>query len=129
QEVGLEESEMINIGITPKQERAMMNEIEVTSSDFTTKRMLDAGTIAGSNYMGFNWVVSNRLLVDANGYRQVPVWTKRGMAFGTWAGGITTKVSQRDDLKGQPWQAYGQGHYGSVRGDEKRVWRILCAES
>lgn len=129
QEVGLEDGEQINIAISPKQERSMMNEIEAISSDFTSKRLMDAGTMAGSGYMGFNWIVSNRLLLDGSGNRQIPVWTARGMSFGTWGGGMSTKVSQREDLRGHPWQAYGQGHYGSVRRDEKRVWRILALES
>ena len=35
----------------------------------------------------------------------------------------------RDDLRGQPWQAYGQGHYGAVRRDEKRVWEIKASRA
>lgn len=128
-EVGVEEDEIINIAITPKQEHQLMNEIEVISSDFTVKRIMDAGTMIGSGYMRFNWILSNRLLLDGNGYTRIPVWTKRGMCFGTWNGGVMngTKVSQREDLRGQPWQCYGQGDFGAVRRDEKRVWEIKAA--
>lgn len=128
-EVGVDTDETINIVITPKQEHALMNEIEVISADFTTKRIMDAGTMVGSGYMKINWVLSNRLLFDGNGYTRIPAFTQRGMAFGTWNGGMAqgTKVSQRDDLRGQPWQAYGQGHFGAVRRDEKRVWEIKAA--
>ncbi len=49
-EVGLDQPEQINCAISPKQERNLMNEIEVTSSDFTVKKILDSGTMAGSGY-------------------------------------------------------------------------------
>jgi hypothetical protein len=79
--------------------------------------------------MKINWLLSNRLLLDGNGYTRVPAFTQRGMCFATWNGGMAqgTRVSQREDLRGQPWQAYGQGHFGAVRRDEKRVWEIKCA--
>ena len=128
-EIGIDDGEQINIAISPKQERNLMNEIEVISSDFTMKRIMDAGTMAGSGYMGINWVLVNKFLTDGSGYERIPAWTQRGMSFCTWNGGMSTKVSQRDDLRGQPWQAYGQGHYGAVRRDEKRVWEIKASRA
>jgi len=127
-EVALD-GEQIHIVISPDQEQNLMNEIEVTSSDFTMKRILDAGTMVGSGYAGFNYVISNLLLTDGSGYRRVPFFTTRGMAFCTWNGGLSTQVSQRVDLAGHPWQIYGEGHFGAVRRDEKRVFEIKCAES
>lgn len=128
-EIGIDDGEQINIAISPKQERNLMNEIEVISSDFTMKRIMDAGTMVGSGYMGINWVLTNKFNLDGNGYERIPAWTQRGMSFCTWNGGMSTKVSQRDDLRGQPWQAYGQGHYGAVRRDEKRVWEIKASRA
>jgi Phage capsid protein len=129
QEVGIEDDEQINCVISPKQERNLMNEIEVTSTDFTSKRIIDSGTMIGSNYMGINWILSNRLLVDGSSYRRIPFYTKRGMSSCTWNGGPKTRVSQRNDLRGEPWQAYGDGHYGSVRRDALRVIEIKCSEA
>lgn len=128
-EVGLEDNEQISIAISAKQERNLMNEIEVTSSDFTTKRILDSGTMAGSGYMGINWVISARLSVDGSSYRRVPMWTPRGMAFCSWGGGRRTNVTQRMDKRGLPWQAYTEGHFGAVRRDKKRVVEIKCSEA
>jgi hypothetical protein len=128
-EVGIDEPEQFHIVISPVQEKNIMDELEVISSDFTVKRILDAGTIVGSNYMGLNWVLTNNLLTDGSGYRRVPFFTSRGMSFCTWNGGPQTNVSQRTDKRGQPWQVYGQQHCGAVRRDEKRVYEIKCAES
>ena len=121
--------EQINCVISPKQERNLMNEIEVTSSDFTSKRIIDSGTVAGSGFMGINWVVSNRLLTDSSSYRRVPLFTQRGMTFCRWDGGLKTDVSQRKDLRGHPWQVYGEGHFGAVRKDAKKVVEIKCSEA
>jgi hypothetical protein len=128
-EVGVAENakELINIVISPDEEQAMMNEIEVISSDFTTKRIMDAGTMEDSGYMGFNWIISNILQLDANGYRRIPVYSTRGMSFCTWNGGPKTNVSQRVDKRGLPWQVYGEGHWGATRRDSNRVCEIKAA--
>jgi hypothetical protein len=115
--------------ISPKQERNLMNEIEVTSSDFTSKMIIDKGTVAGSGFMGINWIISNRLLTDSNSYRRLPFYTQSGMSFCSWNGGMKTTVDQRKDLRGQPWQVYGEGHFGSVRRDAKKVVEIKCSEA
>lgn len=129
----LRESEVmegqIHCVISPKQERNLMNEVEATSSDFTAKMMIDRGTVVGSGFMGINWVVSNRLLTDSNSYRRVPFFQSAAMSFCTWDGGMKTKVSQRVDLRGQPWQVYGEGHFGAVRRDAKRIVEIKCSEA
>lgn len=119
----------LTIVISPKQETNMMDEIEATSGDFTRKAILDAGTIVGSGFMGFNWIISNYLGTDGSSYRMVPVYAKSGMCFATWDGGTKTTVDQRVDLRGKPWQAYGETHCGAVRRDAKKVFQILCAES
>ena len=121
--------EAIYCVISPKQERNLMNEVEATSSDFTAKMLIDKGTVVGSGFMGINWIISNRLLTDGSSYRRVPFYTAKGMSFCTWDGGIKTNVSQRLDKRGQPWQVYGQGHFGSVRRDAKKVVEIKCSEA
>jgi len=120
--------EQFHCVISPKQERNLMNEIEVTSSDFTAKRIIDSGTMAGSNFMGINWVISNRLGTDSNSYRRIPFFTTAGMSFCACDGGMKTSVDQRTDLRGKPWQVYGEGHFGAVRRDSKKVFEIKCAE-
>ena len=122
------DGEQIHIVISPKQETNIMDEIEATSSDFTARSLIDRGTVQGSGFMGLNWVISNRLLTDGSSYRRVPFFTSKGMSFCTWGGGIKTTVDQRKDLRGHPWQVYGEGHFGAVRRDAKKVVEIKCAE-
>lgn len=113
--------------ISPKQKRNLMNEIEVTSGDFFKGQVMSSRNVSG--FLQINFIVSNRLLTDGSSYRRVPIYLSKGMTFATWGGGMQTTVSQRQDLRGHPWQVYGQGHFGAVRRDAKRVVEIKCSEA
>ena len=52
------------------------------------------------------------------------MWVPSGMQFGTWQD-INTKITQREDLRGQPWQVYVSGFFGATRRQEKKVVRLL----
>lgn len=119
--------EEVFVCISPKQKTNLMDEIEVSSGDFFRAEVMRTGRVQG--FLSLNFIVSNRLQTDASGYRRCPVWTRKGMTFCTWDGGIKTDVSQRKDKRGLPWQAYVEGHFGSVRRDAKRVFEVKCAES
>jgi hypothetical protein len=113
--------------ISPKQKLNLMNEIEVTSGDFFKGQVMATNSV--NKFLTVNFVVSNRLVTDGSGYRRIPFYFQRGMAGCTWNGGVKTNINQRLDLRGQPWQVYGEGHFGSVRRDNKRVFEIKCSEA
>lgn len=121
------EQEALYCVISPKQKVNLMNEIEVTSGDFFKAEVMRTRNVNG--FLSINFIVSNRLPVDGSGYRRVPFFTAKGMAFATWGGGMKTDVSQRKDKRGMPWQAYAEGHFGAVRRDIDRVLEIQCAEA
>lgn len=52
------------------------------------------------------------------------MWAGSGMHFGTWQD-VQTKITQRTDLRGQPWQVYVSAFFGAVRLQEKKVFQIL----
>jgi hypothetical protein len=120
------DQEQLHLALSPKQARNLGNEIEVISSDFyggyMRTRKLDG-------FLTLRYHLTNRLPVNGSSYRRCPMWTQKGMAVFTWPAATLTKVSQRDDIRGQPWQAYQQGAWGAVRVDQKRVVEIPCAES
>lgn len=120
------DSEQLYAAISPKQARNLGNEIEVISSDFyggyMRTRKLDG-------FLTIQYIVTNRLPTNASGYRRIPVWTKKAMVLMTWPAATLTKVSQRDDIRGLPWQAYQQGGWGAVRSDAKRIVEIPASEA
>lgn len=121
------DSEPVYCVISPKQERNLMNEIEVISGDYTKGMVLESGRV--SKFLGINFILSNRLGVDGSSYRRVPLFTPKAMSFCTWGGGMQTNVSQRLDKRGLPWQAYVEGHFGAVRRDSDKLIEIKCAEA
>ncbi len=111
--------------ITSIQEDNLLAEAQVISLDFNDRPVLVDGKL--KSFLGMNFVHAERLDVDGNSYRRVPVFVKSGVHLGLW-NDITTDISQRKDLKGLPWQSYVYMTVGATRLEEKKVVEILCAE-
>lgn len=106
--------------IGPKQKRKLMQLLEVTSSDFQGQsQALASGYLP--NFMGFNWIVSNRLNVPAGSQLDCLFFTKKALGLQV-AGDISTRVAERPDMS-FAWQVYMMLSMGAVRvEDEHIVW-------
>lgn len=128
-EVDLETDPIFCI-VTASQHDALLNEIQIISLDFNSRPVLMDGRI--TNFLGINFIHSERLTTgtdDASGTsRQVPIFAKSGMYLGLWED-IKTSVSQRNDVRGEPWQVYCYGTFGATRLEEKKIVRVWCRES
>lgn len=120
-----DESELINIAITAEQEEDLLHEAEVISLDFNSRPVLADGKL--DTWLGFKFHHTERLPVDNNGYRRVPVWMKSGMHLGIWRD-VITDVDRRKDLRGHPWQIYVYVTANATRLEEERIVEIKCAE-
>ena len=117
--------------IGPKQRRKLLQLIEVTSSDFQGQsQALANGYLPG--FLGFNWILSNRLKTDADtlpgsGTDTIDclAFTKKGLGLHV-AGDITTKVGERTDMS-FAWQIYLMLQMASVRVEDEHV--VLAALS
>jgi capsid protein len=103
----------------------LMAEAQVISMDFNDRPVLVEGKV--TRFLGIDLVHSERLPVDANGFRRCPLFAKSGMHVGIW-NDIQTDVSQRRDLEGLPWQAYVMLSAGATRLEEKKIIEIKCNE-
>ena len=119
-------TEQIFCGITAKQHDDLLAEAQVVSTDFNDRPVLTEGRIM--RFLGINFVHSELYGLDTNSYRRLPVWIKSGMHLGQW-GAMETNISKREDLSGQPFQAYQKLTIGATRLDEKKVVEIKCSES
>lgn len=112
-------------GTTAKDDAALLNEIEIISSDFNggDKPVLKDGKV--ERFLGINFVHCELIETVLAGTNEVtlPVWTKSGMHMGVWED-VKVSVSQRHDIQGEPWQAYVIGTFGATRLDEKKVFAI-----
>ncbi len=120
--------DMFYIAVAPKQMSDLLREAETQSIDTNIIRSLVAGAV--NEYMGFRFVVTNRITigssndvdVDTNVF-EVPVWTKEGMLFAKH----TSPIFSVDKLpRKQIWQISARVGMAAIRMDEDKVLRIEC---
>lgn len=112
------------IAVSPKQVSDLLNNTTVTSSDYNTVKALAMGEI--NTFVGFNFIVTNRLGVDGSSNRRVIAWAQDGIkaAIGKEP---TARIDERAD-KSYATQIYYAMTLGATRMEEKKVVEVLCAE-
>lgn len=116
--------------VTSQQHDALLNEIQVVSSDFNSQPVLVDGKV--KRFLGIEFIHCERLDTGTDDQlgtsRAVPLFVKSGMHLGEWES-VNTSVDQRKDIEGHPWQVYAKGTFGATRIEEKKVVKIWCRES
>lgn len=120
------ESEQIYIGYNSKAHGDLLAEAQIISLDYNEKPVLKDGRIM--SFLGMNFVHTQRVTKDSDGYYRLPVWTKKAMHFGTWKA-PRGDISQRKDIQGLPWQVYLDGSFNATRVDAKRLVEIKITAS
>jgi hypothetical protein len=119
------EEDPIYVGLTAKDETALLKEIEINNKDFKggDSPVLRDGKL--ERFLGMNFVYCELIETIAAGTSEVniPVWARSGMHLGLWSD-VQSSVSVRNDLQGEPWQAYVKATFGATRLDEKKVFNI-----
>jgi hypothetical protein len=111
--------------ITAKQNRNLMDEVQVINSDYNgEKAVVNDGFVMQWGKVDF--IHSERLPVNGSSQTRVPMYVKAGMHLGMWQD-LSSDVSQRKDLAGLPWQVYLYGTFGGTRLEEKKVVELPCA--
>lgn len=107
----------------------LLAEAQVLSRDFneTLGIVVKDGNI--SRLMGVGFIHSEQVGLDSSAtYTAVPVYHTSGMHWGSWMG-IETKITQREDLRGRPWQIYVNSMFGGTRLQEAKVMQVLCGQT
>ena len=122
------DAEQVYVGLTAKDHGALLNEVQIISSDFNggDRPALKDGKV--TSFLGFNFIHCELIETVLAGTNEVtlPAWVKSGMHLGQW-NDITTSISQRNDLQGEPWQAYVYMTIGATRIEENKVYAIESA--
>ena len=113
------------IAVGPKQIEDLLGDTTVTSSDFNTVKALVQGEL--DTFMGFRFIMSNRLSVDSNDIRKCFAWAEDGLTLGIGKD-ISARIDERAD-KGYATQVYYCMSIGSVRMEEDKVVQIFCDET
>lgn len=110
------------IGVDAAQLGSLLKTTKATSSDYATVKALVAGQI--DTFMGFKFLLTNRLLQDGNGDTIVPFWAKSGIKLGIGAEPKTDIGPRRD--KHNATQVYIAMDVGATRMEEAKVGYIEC---
>ena len=113
-----------HIVVSPKQISDLLNNTTVTSSDFNTVKALAQGEI--NSFVGFNFIVSNRLNTDSNSDRQVIAFAQDGLKLAVGKE-PAARIDERAD-KSYSTQVYYCQTIGATRMEEEKVIEIACSE-
>jgi len=113
-----------HIVVSPKQISDLLNNTTVTSSDFNTVKALAQGEI--NSFVGFNFIVSNRLNTDGSGDRQVIAFAQDGIKLAVGKE-PAARIDERAD-KSYSTQVYYCQTIGATRMEEEKVVEIACNE-
>lgn len=111
--------------ISAEQHDDLLGETQTTNKDYTDRPVLVDGMI--TQFMGFKFILSERLPVDGSGFRRCPVWAKSGVHMGVWQD-IDARVTERAD-KSYSVQVYVCTTIGGTRLEEKKCVEIPCNEA
>ncbi len=114
-DVDPDEAKFIAFG--PKQKRKLLQLIEVTSNDYQDKKALASGYMP--NFLGFNWIQTNRLNVPAADQIDCFAFTKKAIGLHV-AGDITSRVAERADMS-FAWQVYLMMQMAAVRVEDEHL--------
>ena len=111
----------------PQQIADLLAVTEVTSSDFNTVKALAQGEI--NSYLGFEFIMSNRLPFDATNTddRLVFAYTEDAIKLAIGKD-VKANISERAD-KSYSTQVYYCMSLGAVRMEEKAIFQIPCHEA
>lgn len=117
--------EELYLAVSQKQIDDLLAITQITSADYNNVKALVEGKV--DTFMGFKFIRTQRLGIDANDIRKCFAWTKSGMALGVGAE-VQTRIAERAD-KSFSTYVYLCMCVGATRLDEQKVVRIFCDES
>jgi len=112
------------IVVSPEQIEDLLNSTTVTSSDFNTVKALVQGDI--NTFVGFEFIVSNRLKVDGSSDRLCYAFAQDGMKLAIGKD-VMARIEERAD-KSFSTQVYYCATFGATRMEEDKVVEIACSE-
>lgn len=118
--------EQIYVAITPKQHTNLLALTQVVSTDFNDRPVLGTDGMV-RQFLGMNFVISNRLPTDGSSFRRCPVWVTSGMGKGVWKP-MSGTIRKRPDLQGEPDYVEASMMEGFTRLEEVKCVEIKCAE-
>lgn len=122
----VDEDEPKFFAISPKQLTDLLGISQITSADYNTVKTLVSGKVV--SFMGFNFVLSNRLNTDSSGNRLCLAWVKSGVGLAIGKD-INATVKEGPVKDHNAWQTYVSMFIGATRIEDEKCVEIACVES
>ncbi len=104
------------------EEYLIVNVAEVRSKDYTTVAPIEGGSVVGSRWMGFNWIVSNQLTTNTTAHTvNALVYGKKAIRFNF--GSRKSAIESRPDRNGAI-QFRSSARMGGARAQDKGVFIV-----
>lgn len=127
EEFGLETDQEVYGLITPKQKTDLLNLAVETGKNLNPFDVKNIAEGKPGKLLGVNWMFSNRLPVDDNGYRLCPLWCKDNIIAGEWQAleGAMWNLTGKKNL---PY-IYVDAYLTASRVEDGGVRVLRCAEN
>lgn len=112
--------------IGPKQARKLLQLTEATSGDYNALRPLTAKGYVES-WMGYSWLVSNRLQSPAGGQIYCFAMTKQALGM-QMNRDFTAKVAEDPSIS-FAWRIYGFSQFGAIRVEDEHLVRLHLSDT
>jgi len=109
--------------VDPVNHAKLLATAEATSSDFVTNRSLETGKIEG--LVGFDLIVSTRVLTDGSGYKRCFGFQKSGLGLAINKD-VVSDISENKTKRGLPYQAYICLSMGATRLENSKMREVKC---
>lgn len=115
--------------VGPKQVTSLMKLTQATSSEYVNSQALQNLNSTGivPNWMGFTWVVSNRLLAPAAGQLSCLFFTKKAIGVQVNSD-ISSKVAE-DPSVSFAWRVYSKFTMGAVRVEDEHLVELRVSNA
>lgn len=115
--------------VGPIQVRKLMQLTQQTSADYVNREALQKLTASGivPNWMGFTWIMSNRLLVPLAGQLDCLAFTNRAIGLQVNKD-ITARIAE-DPSKSFAWRIYCHMTMGAVRVEDEHIVNLRVKNS
>jgi hypothetical protein len=110
---------------TSEQIADLLNTTEITSADYNVVKALVQGEI--NTWLGFQWIRSERLLVDSSGNRLCYFFQRWALQLAIQKD-IEGRIDERADMN-FAWQVYLRMCAGATRLEESRIVQVANTES
>lgn len=119
--------EQIYCAVSPLQHDNLLALTQVVSTDFNDRPVLGQDGMV-RQFLGINFVISNRLPTDSNSYRRLPMWVASGMGRGEWQA-VQGTIRTRPDLQFDPDYIEAKMGVGFTRLEEAKCVEIKASEA